>query len=302
MLRTNFDQKCKFLRQQESRGHSTEKARSVVKDLHSSIRVSIHRINSISMKIEEIRDEELQPQLEELIEGLIRMWETMLECHNLQLHIATILHRPGNTKRAVHSDSQRQVTINLENELNSLSSSFTKWLGAQKIYIEAIDKWLFKCVLLPQNTSKRNKRMKPPPIRNCGPPIYMICGTWLQMINELPCKGVVDSIKDLAAEVAHFLPHQEKNSEKSETLSNKTSMSDAADGDHCINMSGDNVFVDHVAVFDRFRTRLVGFLGCLNSFAECSVKKFAELRKAIQEAKNNHEHLKSQQKEISSEF
>ncbi|XP_073144746.1 uncharacterized protein [Henckelia pumila] len=302
VLRANFDQKCKSLRLQESRGHSSEKARSVVKDLHSRIRVSIHRMYSISKKIEEIRDEELQPQLEELIEGLIRMWETMLECHNLQLHIATMSRRPGSTNPTVHSDSQRQITMNLENELSSLSSSFTKWLGAQKIYIEAIDKWLFKCVLLPQNTSKRNKRMKPPPIRNCGPPIYTICGAWLEMINELPCKGVTDSIKDLAAEVAHFLPHQEKNSENSVNHSYKTSLSDAPDGDHGLNTSRETVFHDHVAVFDRFRTRLVGFLGCLNSFAECSVKKFAELQKVIQEAKNNHEHLKSQQKEISSEF
>ncbi|KZV44459.1 hypothetical protein F511_19360 [Dorcoceras hygrometricum] len=300
LLRSNFDQKCKFLRLLESRGHSTEKARSVVKDLHSRIRVSIHRIKSISKKIEEIRDEELQPQLEELIEGLIRMWETMLECHNLQLHIATISHRPGSTKPSVQSDSQRQITSNLENELNSLSSSFTKWLGAQKIYIEAIDKWLFKCVLLPQNTSKRNRRMKPPPVRNSGPPIYMICGAWLEMINELPSKGVVNSIRDLAAEVAHFLPHQEKSNGNSANLSCKASLSDGPDGDLGVNMSRDRVSEDHAAVSDRFHTRLVGFLGCLKSFAECSVKKLAELQKAIREAKNNHEYLKSQQKEISS--
>ncbi|XP_073270456.1 uncharacterized protein [Primulina huaijiensis] len=44
VLRSNFDQKCKFLLLQESRGQSTEKARYVVKDLHSRIRVSVHRI------------------------------------------------------------------------------------------------------------------------------------------------------------------------------------------------------------------------------------------------------------------
>ncbi|KAL3850226.1 hypothetical protein ACJIZ3_012108 [Penstemon smallii] len=71
VLKSNFDQKCKLLRQQESRGESTDKTRAVVKDLHSRIRVAIHRIDSISKKIEEIRDKELQPQLEELIEGYI---------------------------------------------------------------------------------------------------------------------------------------------------------------------------------------------------------------------------------------
>ena len=35
------------------------------------MRVGIHRIDSISKKIEELRDTELQPQLEELIEGYV---------------------------------------------------------------------------------------------------------------------------------------------------------------------------------------------------------------------------------------
>lgn len=72
LIRRDYDQKCKLLRQQESQGESSatiDKTRTSVKDLHSRIRVSIQRIGSISKKIEEIRDKELQPQLEELIEG-----------------------------------------------------------------------------------------------------------------------------------------------------------------------------------------------------------------------------------------
>lgn len=64
--------KCKFLRQLESKGEKTstvDKTRAKVKDLHSRIIISIHRINSISKRIAELRDKELQPQLEELIEG-----------------------------------------------------------------------------------------------------------------------------------------------------------------------------------------------------------------------------------------
>lgn len=66
--------KCKLLRQQESNGENVlriDKTRAVVKDLHSRIRVAIHRIDSISKKIEGLRDRELQPQLEELIEGYV---------------------------------------------------------------------------------------------------------------------------------------------------------------------------------------------------------------------------------------
>jgi hypothetical protein len=72
VIRKEYDMKCKFLQHQESKGEKSstiDKTRAVVKDLHSRIRVAILRIDSISKRIEELRDKELQPQLEELIEG-----------------------------------------------------------------------------------------------------------------------------------------------------------------------------------------------------------------------------------------
>lgn len=46
---------------------SIDKTRAVVKDLHARILVAIQRIDMISKNIEDLRDKELQPQLEELI-------------------------------------------------------------------------------------------------------------------------------------------------------------------------------------------------------------------------------------------
>lgn len=74
MVRRDYDVKCKILRELESKGETSQKidkTRAVVKDLHSRIRVAIHRIHSISKRIEDLRDNELQPQLEELIEGYV---------------------------------------------------------------------------------------------------------------------------------------------------------------------------------------------------------------------------------------
>ena len=64
--------KCKLLRDQVSRGegpYKIDQTRASVKDLHSRIRVAIHRIDAVSKTIEELRDKELQPQLEESIGG-----------------------------------------------------------------------------------------------------------------------------------------------------------------------------------------------------------------------------------------
>lgn len=129
--------------------------------------------------------------------------------------------------------------------------------------------------------------MKPPTIRNCGPPIYMICGAWLEMIDELPSKGVANSIKQLAAEVAQYMPRQEKNQGKA-----------GANSDPNIDMLRDEVPEDRIPSLDRFRTSLAGFLTQLNSFAECSLKMFTELQKAIQDAKINYDQFMSQRSQV----
>uniref|UniRef100_A0A6N2L8R0 DUF632 domain-containing protein n=1 Tax=Salix viminalis TaxID=40686 RepID=A0A6N2L8R0_SALVM len=293
MLRREYDLGCRTLRQLESSGKSLQnikidKTRAVVKDLHSRIRVALHRIDSISKRIEELRDTELQPQLEELIEGLSRMWEVMSECHKLQFSIITAAFNNGNAKFSVQSESHRQVTVHLEKELSSLSSSFTKWIGAHVSYLQVIDSWLFKCVFFPEKTTKRKRRQKPPSmtLRSDGPPVYATCGVWLDGLLNLPDKEVAESMRLLAAETVHFLPRQEKNQGKKSIFNGS---------DSAVSMLRDEASEDFILGFERFRSCLEGFLGQLNNFAEKSVEMYAELEKEIRNAKSNYERLSQQQ-------
>lgn len=48
---------------------SMDKTRAAVKDLYAGILVAIRRAESIAKRIEKIRDEELQPQIVELLKG-----------------------------------------------------------------------------------------------------------------------------------------------------------------------------------------------------------------------------------------
>lgn len=50
---------------------AVDKTRAAIRDLHTQIKVSIHSIEAISKRIETLRDEELQPQLVELIQGYV---------------------------------------------------------------------------------------------------------------------------------------------------------------------------------------------------------------------------------------
>ncbi|RID53937.1 hypothetical protein BRARA_G01298 [Brassica rapa] len=279
-VRREYDDKCKILRELESEGKGSkiiDKTRSVVKDLHSRIRVAIHRIDSISRRIEELRDNELQPQLEELIQGLSRMWEVMFECHKAQFQLISACHRRGNIKLNMQSELHRQVTSHLESELSALASSLTKWITGQRSYIKAIHEWLEKCVVLPRPSKRKRRAHQQPVLRNLGPPIYATCAIWLEKLEALPAKEVSSSIKALASDVARFLPRQEKKNRSKKQ------------NDH---MLRDETLEDCGPGFDRFRTSLEGFAGQLNRFAESSVEMYEELKQRIQEAKINYEQWK----------
>lgn len=70
--RQAYEKKCLQLRNQDIRRadlNSGDKTRSGVRDLYSRILVALRAVESISEKIQKLRDEELQPQLVELIQG-----------------------------------------------------------------------------------------------------------------------------------------------------------------------------------------------------------------------------------------
>lgn len=67
---------------------SIDKTRAVVKDLHSRILVAIQRIDMISKNIEDLRDKELQPQLEELIGRYIYPFSAIQFALPLAMHFS----------------------------------------------------------------------------------------------------------------------------------------------------------------------------------------------------------------------
>lgn len=218
------------------------------------------------------------------------MWEVMFECHKLQFCIISVAFYNGNSKISIRSDAHRQITIHLVNELNSMSSSFTKWISAQKYYLLAINNWLDICCPRTEKATRRRRRARAPSLRDYGPPIYITCGLWLDKLNKLDepdnwkDKNVTDSIKSLVAETNRFIPHQEKNPGKKNGIRQLSMGSESG-----VNLMRDEVSEEWISGFDHFQSSLVGFLGNLNTFAEYSVDLYADLRTAIDRAKTSYE-------------
>ncbi|XP_026450791.1 nitrate regulatory gene2 protein-like [Papaver somniferum] len=212
-VKKKYDQKCNQLRHQFARDTSAEmidKTRAVIKDLHSQIRVSLHAIDTIAKRIEKIRDEELRPQLAELIQGFICMWKIMLECHHAQyITISLAYHSKSSTTQAC-GEQYRQALNHLQHAVGCFITSFAGWIDAHKSYVEAVNGWLQNCILLPRERFKGRRVFSPR--RALAPPIFVLCRDWSVGIKALPSRGVVHAFEALFS-VLHQLEKEQKKQE-----------------------------------------------------------------------------------------
>ncbi|KAL6545915.1 hypothetical protein OROGR_009789 [Orobanche gracilis] len=203
-IRKIYERKCSQLRNQDARGDdglTMDKCRAAVKDLYSRILVAIRSAETISNKIEKLRDEELEPQIRELLQGMTRTWKIMLESHEIQNKIifeVTTFSCPSYGKFC--NESHRLATLQLETELLNWRSCFKEYVEAQKGYTEALYKWLSKFVP-PENEFHSRGRASSPPCLSSGPNFLAVCHDWLDFTNKLPDKLVSYAIKSCAKEI-----------------------------------------------------------------------------------------------------
>ncbi|XP_043708134.1 protein ALTERED PHOSPHATE STARVATION RESPONSE 1-like [Telopea speciosissima] len=199
-----YEQKCSQLRHKDATGadrQSVDKTRASVKDLYTSILIAIRSAESISKRIEKLRDEELQPQLVELLQGLMKTWKVMLESHETQNQIMFEVKSftcPAYGKFC--HDSHRLATLQLEAELQNWRTCFTAYMSAQRAYVEALDGWLYKFVV-PEVEFYSRGRSSMPPFRVNGPPLLVFCHDWLTSLEKLPDKAVTYAMKSFGKDI-----------------------------------------------------------------------------------------------------
>ncbi|KAL4205330.1 hypothetical protein AMTRI_Chr01g114090 [Amborella trichopoda] len=192
-IRIKYEKKCMHLRNHDAKGDdpwAVDKTRTAIRDLHTRIKVSIQSVESVSKRIQTLRDEELEPQLTELIQGLARMWKVMAECHEAQKR-AISESKLDHVNPSVSSEPHRRVTNRLESELQNWQTCFSNWVSAQRAYVQALNGWLLRCIRLDPEPSK----IPFSPLRYGAPPIFSICRHWANIFEKLQETHVLGSIK-----------------------------------------------------------------------------------------------------------
>ncbi|RDX94330.1 Nitrate regulatory gene2 protein, partial [Mucuna pruriens] len=219
--RKNYEKKCTQLRNKNVRGDdvpSTDKTKAEVKDLYAGILVAIRRAESISKRIEKMRDEELQPQIVELLKGwdnitsgnLTRSWKIMLESHETQKKILSeVKYFTCATYGKFCNQSHGFATLQLEAQLQNWRDCFKEYTAAQKAYVEALHGWLSKFIVPEVEFYSRRKNVAVPYQVN-GPPLLVICNDWLASLQKLPDKMVTVALKSMVKDVRGLWLQQSK--------------------------------------------------------------------------------------------
>ncbi|KAK6288208.1 hypothetical protein POUND7_014387 [Theobroma cacao] len=166
----------------------TEKTKKEVEKLESQMMVAAQAIETTSTEIIKLRESELYPQLLDLVKGLICMWRSMYEIHQVHTHIVQQLKYlnfiPSNEPT---SEIHRQSTLQLELEVQQWHLSFCNLVKAQRDYIQSLAGWLrlslfqfSKNPLL--RTSQESK-------------IYSFCEEWHLAVDRIPDKVASEGIK-----------------------------------------------------------------------------------------------------------
>ncbi|PSS36384.1 UPF0307 protein like [Actinidia chinensis var. chinensis] len=233
-VRIAYEKKCKQLRNQDVRGEdpsSVDKTRSAIRDLHTQIKVSLHSIEAISKRIETLRDEELQPQLLELVRGLATMWKVMAECHQLQkrtldeaklLLAGTPSKLSGFKKHTIMSPSEphqlARSAAKLETELRNWRACFESWIASQRSYVHALASWLLHCIQSDPDISK----LPFSPRRSTGtPPIFKVCIQWSRFHDAILEAPVLEGLDFFAAGVGSLYAQQLKEDSRRTPIGSK---------------------------------------------------------------------------------
>ncbi|XP_022769327.1 nitrate regulatory gene2 protein-like [Durio zibethinus] len=207
-LRIIHAKKCGQMKSFDQKGadaRRVDSTRTLIRALSTKMRVAIQVIDKIAITINKLMDEELWPQIFELINRLFGMWKVMLECHSCQCQ--KVMEAKCLDVIALNgklNDAHLEVAIKLKLELGNWSLSFSSWIEAQRGYVKALNGWLRRCLRYePEETADGVSPFSPG--RWEVPPVFVIVNQWSEAMDKLSAEEVVEGMHGLFMSINQVL-------------------------------------------------------------------------------------------------
>uniref|UniRef100_A0A5B7B8N2 DUF632 domain-containing protein n=1 Tax=Davidia involucrata TaxID=16924 RepID=A0A5B7B8N2_DAVIN len=204
VTRLEHQRKSLLLQKQEDEDYDwtkTEKTRLSVETLQSDIICLQQSISRICSSISKLIDEELHPQLIALTSGLMHMWRTMYECHQVQNHISQqVNHLTNQQSMDPTTNYHRQAAAQLKTEVSSWYNSFCELMKSQREYVTALSRWIQLTDCLVDDCQRSASSSL----------VHTLCEEWQLALDKLPDKAVSEAIKNLLSGINSIVLQQEE--------------------------------------------------------------------------------------------
>ncbi|KAL6634900.1 hypothetical protein ACP70R_027571 [Stipagrostis hirtigluma subsp. patula] len=195
LLLSKNTKRLKFLDQKGAEAHKIDTTRNLVRKLSTKIKIAVRVIAKVSKKINRVRDEELWPQINALVQGFVRMWQDKLECYQIQCQVMS---EAKNLDSIISAGSNRDLALELELELIKWIVNFSCWVNAQRSFVKALNGWLALC--LNYKAEETADGVAPySPGRVGAPLVFVICNSWSQAMDRISEKELVTSMQALVS-------------------------------------------------------------------------------------------------------
>ncbi|CAL0329502.1 unnamed protein product [Lupinus luteus] len=195
-VKIEHEKKLSALQSQEYKGGNEaklEKTKACITRLQSLIIVTSQAVSTTSNAINGLRDSDLVPQLVELCHGIMYMWRSMHQYHEIQSNIVQQVRGLVNQSSKGHSTSElhRQATRDLESAVSAWHSSFCRLIKFQRDFIRSLHGW-FKLNLIPidnDNIINNNNDKEQPS------DVFSFCDEWKLALDRVPDTVASEAIK-----------------------------------------------------------------------------------------------------------
>ncbi|KAJ6808210.1 putative MICOS complex subunit MIC60 [Iris pallida] len=194
-VKIQHEKKLSALQNLECRGKDDakiDKTKASIQKLQSLIMVTSQAVSTTSMAITKVRDNELAPQLVDMCYGLLTMWRSINQFHEVQNHIVQqvrglVISTAGDST----SDLHRLATRDLEAAIAGWHSSFNRLIKYQREYIRALYGWLKLTLIHVGNDDNHQKEHS----SSISIKLTAFCDEWKQALDRLPDTVASEAIK-----------------------------------------------------------------------------------------------------------
>lgn len=147
--------------------------------------------------------------------SLIRMWKFIFHCHKKQLKAMKDLHTHNIKSRiGSHPKKVARFTLQLEKEISRWHRHFEDWIGTQKSFIEALNRYLILWIRNEPDPVEETPDGVPPfsPGRIGAPSTFIISNDWYQGVKKVSAAKILECIANFKNLVRQYRKLQEDES------------------------------------------------------------------------------------------